>query len=330
MFDELPEPQPRVLTPKQRMAKSRYFVIVLNAFVLAYNFLHKFLMPLYLGLNSHDLQLASLDWWWLYHVALAWALVRHQWDDGFMRGLLGIGLGGITVPFWFSFQDRGWTTLSLWVTSGASLIVLLNVIALISKQFPLRRKILIYSLGFLLGLILQLCWLQLKQAAHKPPAAAAAGQAAPAVGGILFHPEQCGQREFSLRVVESRVLLPELTRVVHLNVRRCGFSPVLGLLPEDKGLLFSNDSGHYLNIKVMRLVNDKWVSIKNLPMRAGANYRLDPEAIAAYDILLIASESDPGKGVTLLLRSTAALSRLISAQVQGISINRSGLRRLLK
>ncbi len=149
LFDELPPPP---VGPSVRTAQTqRQFAATLNAFALIYHFLHKFLMPLVV-MRTASLPLATekIDWWWLYHAVLAVFLARRKTNFHFLRWLVFVGFGGLSVQCLESVNGRSWHSVSLWLTSASTFAVLVYLLRLLPRTgfYP---KMLLTAAGLVFG-----------------------------------------------------------------------------------------------------------------------------------------------------------------------------------
>ncbi len=159
IFDELPPPPARrTLTQEERYRKNRRFAVVLNWFVLGYSALHKLILPLFVFEFSYSSAVraaAQVDWWWTYHVVLAALLLRKNWDDAYLCFAKAVGFGGVLAQIVACFVEYNWHIVSLWVTSAATLGLLVFLRSITRFRRVKYGRDFLYGIGIPIGFGIQ-------------------------------------------------------------------------------------------------------------------------------------------------------------------------------
>lgn len=334
MFEELPEPVVATLTHEENSNRRHQFAIVLNFFVLAYNALHKFIMPLYICFSANNGKgyLMMIDWWWLYHVALALLLFRKKWDDAKLHFALFVGIGGVLFELVGSVQEYNWVLMSFWITAFSTLSIIIYIFSISHPLEKMKHPFLLGITGLLLGIGLQigltyaplLATTTLDQTTHDKNQLSEAP--------LLDVTTHCGWSNFSIKINNGHLLLPKLSTTSLVSVKECGFLHNMAQFNTHEELILSNHSDSYLNIKVVAYFEGKWKNVNNVPLRNKTEYILDGPEIQ-HDILIIFSDSDPKMGIMVLLNQEkdpveileSALSEEVLSQNHAITVSRYGI-----
>jgi hypothetical protein len=334
IFEEMPAPVRPDLSSEARYRRNRRFAAVLNAFVLVYSLIHKFLLPVYLRYVARSSSFAPLDAWWVYHVVLAALLSRKEWDDLWLRAALFFGVGGAACQILVSFRERNWHSVSLWVTSAATLWVVFFLLSKTRWRFPgasrgLKSswKVLATATGFLVQFALFGFTFTVQRAAREAAVRATPAETWP----VLTDPGICGAGGFRLPWENGAPRMPRTPALRDIAVRDCGFPAALASFDPSAGLTLENRTSRYLNVKAYVPSQGRWRPLQNIPLPAGLSHAIAPDLLAGKDVLLLASDADPKKGILLLVASPAALAAAVApgdASPSFVQVDRSGLSRI--
>jgi hypothetical protein len=330
VFDELPAPTQVFYTRASVLRRRHQFGIVLNAVVLVYVFLHKFLMPLVIAAYQHHFEKGALEIWWLYHLVLAFLIRRKDWNDRILRFALGFGMGGVALQMYEGLQAYNWHSVSLWLTSLSSAAVILYFM-------KMSRRVQLKPLGwafFLVGGVLgSLAYTALRYDNLQMPVPVVSvpkPQRADVALKSTFDASTCGQQSLSIPIVSGESLTGTLTTLDQLTVKACGFGPNLAYFDPAREFRVLNTNLEFLNVRVGVLSGKTWVPILNYPLRKGETLDLNPKILQANSAILIASDSHPQAGMTVLIRRDITLQSLFltvenSRAFRWLVIDRGGI-----
>lgn len=317
LFEELPAPPRPAMTPDQRYRRSRRFAVVLNWFVLVYSILHKFVLPLYVSI-ARSATFTVLDWWWVYHVALALLLLRKTWDDLWLRLFLLFGIGGAACQILVSFREKNWHSVSLWVTSASTLWVVFFLLAKMRWRFPsdwhlkkLALKAASVSLGFFVQFALFGFTLTVEKTARLTKTETVVEKMP-----LLSDVNACGTSGFALPLVAGKIQLPLLRTLNGVSIKDCGFPGAMAHFDGQKPLVVTNDTSGYMNVKLYLPFEGRWRPFQNMPLPPGLKHELAPQALEGQRVVLMASDADPKKGLILLLADPEALPEVVESLVK--------------
>ena len=261
IFEELPAPPKPLLTEEQRYRRHRRFAVVLNAFVLAYSLIHKFLLPVYLNYVVRSASFAPMDAWWLYHVLLDVLLLRKNWDDLSLRLALFFGVGGAACQLLVSFRERNWHSVSLWVTAASTLWVVFFLLSKTRFRFPERRgpvkvglKVAAVALGFFVQFAIFGFTFTFQKAARVVAKKTTFAESFP----VLADPNTCGVAGFRLSLQEGVPQIPVIAVLSDIGVQDCGFPATLASFDPSRGLTLENRTSGYLNVKAYIPAEGRW------------------------------------------------------------------------
>ncbi len=313
------------VSPSERKRRQLQFARVLNATALIYTFLHKFFVPLILYALGTKTEFRVLDWWWIYHVILAFTLKRTSWCDSIFCLVIGFGFGGLIIQSCDALMAEGWHAFSLWlttITSGAILIYIIGLIPTWTKQIGLN-----FFSGVVLGLLMMgttSYWFGLNRyTSIKKITQESVEQKI----SRLNKSQICGTRSFSL-TSETQIILPgDVETSNHLVVKDCGFAVALQKVDPSKPIDVINEGSTFLNIRLNHLIGQRWQSLTNRPLRIGETFQIVLPISATEGVWVLESDSRPQAGLTVIFSDIEKMSRQIkSAGIAGsVIFSREGI-----
>lgn len=329
VFEELPPPVWLQLSPDQKYQRRHHFAITINWFALAYTIVHKLILPYFITYFAVSRSFHYLDWWWLFHLAFAFILLRKKWEDSILWVAIFFGFGGVLTQGIASAREYNWHAVSLWITSAATSGVLVYVLSIVKKPSTSLKFMGQLGLGLILGFFVQYALFGFTLTVEKQAIEKKAAEKPLHYFPHLISANECGKRGFTLKMEKGKWSVPPgftLSTIHEINIQSCGFNKTMALIPQHESLRIKNLEDHYLNAKIYTLENKRWKAISNIPLLVGATKEIPWEFMADKEIVMIASDSDPNKGILVLIKDLSSWERwLANPQWKMVLVDRLGV-----
>ena len=265
---DLPEPRKVVLTPKAADDQKWQMFATINALLIAYAAIHKFLMP-WIRWGWSDDGHFYFDPWLLFHPIVAFALYRRETRAVSLASCLGLGYCLVKGPasvIQLSSATAQWSSLSSAMTEGLSLGFILPWLS--SRRGERRAS---WGGLVLAGLLL---------------GALSARYLHATVGTTPVRTVRS-----SAQIAGSSSCAPQIVQST-LDILPCGMGRSTDAL--DATLLIRNRSGKFLNLRVELAGasdSDPRRTWKNVPLFEGQSFTLDPSSVPAGSRIVVHSDS---------------------------------------
>ena len=259
----------------------------------------------------------------MFHLGLAFILLRKNWEDSFLWATIFFGFGGVATQVIASVREYNWHAVSLWITSAATSGGLVYILSIIKKPEKSMKSLAQLVIGLTLGFFVQYALFGFTLTVEKQAIEKKAAEKPLHYFPHLISANECGKRGFTLKLENGKWSVPPgfaLSSVHEINIQSCGFTKTMALIPQNENIKIKNSEDHYLNAKIYTLENKRWKAISNIPLLVGATQEIPSELLADKEIVMIASDSDPNKGLLVLIKEASSWDRwLQSVQASGLS-----------